>query len=258
MIRKGNFTYRVKKLLKTIVTGKKAPDDYEWQFYADLIKEGIKDVSRCHTFVLNPGDYEFHEGRLELKDRILPLHPNYQIIYETLLQLKPDSVMDVGCGFGDSLHNINTLCPKIRLFGIDISRGVLRASKNRHPELNAQVQQCDIKIPTRQLSIPKVDIAFTQSVIMHMRVNHLNALANLFHIAHKQLILMENWKRHEFMNDITFLFDEKKLPWDNIYFYYRESEVLKKPHLMIISSKPLPQYPILTDYQILRNAVSEI
>ena len=79
----GNLNYKLKKLAKTIVTGKKTVDDYDWQFYADLIKEGIKDVSKQHTFVLKPGNYRLVGERLERKSDILPLHPNYHVVYGT-------------------------------------------------------------------------------------------------------------------------------------------------------------------------------
>jgi len=257
-MRRGNLTYRIKKLAKTIFTGKVSKDDYEWDYYADLIREGIKEASTNQTFTLKHEDYLFQDGRLELKSDILPLHPNYQIIYETILQLRPKTIMDIGCGFGDSLHNIHILYPEGKLFGADISVGVLKALKKKYPVLNAIVQTCNIKIPTAKLDLPKVDLAYTQSVIMHIRVDHPNALTNLFHVATKQILLMENWKRHEFMADIQSLYEKKKLPWENIYFHYQESHVLRKPHLMIVSSSPLQQYPVLTDYGPLRDAVTEI
>ena len=257
-MKKGNVTYRIKKLAKTIFTGKVSKDDYEWDFYADLIREGIKDASSQNTHIIGPGDYVFQDGRLELDSDILPINPNYQIIYETILQLQPKSIMDIGCGFGDSLHNIHILYPEGQLFGIDISPGVLKALRERHPTLNAKVQQCSIKMPPAQLDLPKVDLAYTNAVIMHIRVDHLNALTNLFQIATTQVLLMENWKRHEFMADIQSLYDQKKLPWEGLYFHYRESHVLKKPHLMIVSPHRLPQYPVLTDYGLLRDTVTKV
>ncbi len=95
-----NWSYRTKKLLKMIVTGKRIIDDYDWQFYSDLYMSGLQDVARDHTLVLSPGDYEYVAGKLLLKNQVLPLHPNYQIIYETILQLNPGSVMEIGCGGG--------------------------------------------------------------------------------------------------------------------------------------------------------------
>ena len=258
MVRIVNVKYRFKKILKMLITGRKAADDYDWQFYTGIYRDGLKDVAKDHSLVLGHGDYEFREGTLVQKNPGLPLHPNYRIIYETLLQLKPGSAMEIGCGCGDHLHNIQTLSPAIKLHGIDISPGQLDFMKQRHPDLNASAEQYNITVPLSKNVLPEVDVAFTQAVIMHIRKNHLNALTNLFRIAHRQVVLMENWKRHEFMPDIQRLFDEKKLPWESVYFYYRNSDASGKPHLMIVSSRPLPQYERLTDYSVLRNTVEGI
>ncbi len=129
---------------------------------------------------------------------------------------------------------------------------------NRHPGLRAQVRQHDITISTHELDLAPVDIVFTQAVIMHIQRNYINALANLFHVARSQVVLMENWKRHEFMKDIQWLFDQHQLPWKSIYFYYRVSDVLRKAHLMIVSEQPLSQYPVLETYETLRETVSAI
>jgi len=96
--------------------------------------------------------------------------------------------------------------------------------------------------------------------IMHIRENHMNALINLFHIAGKYVILVENWKRHAFMDDIRELFELNKIPWKNIYFYYRKSEIEKQdqniPSLMLISSEQIPFYPVLTDYQVMTDMIT--
>ena len=50
---------------------------------------------------------------------------------------------------------------------------------------------------------------------MHIRENHLVGLENMFRLARKhRCLLMENWKRHEFMDDIRSLFDAKRLGWE--------------------------------------------
>jgi hypothetical protein len=258
MFNKTHTLYRIRKFLNMIRTGKKAVDDYDWKYYADLYREGLKDIERDYTLAFEPGDFSFKNGTLILKKDMKPLHPNYHIIYETILQLNPASVMEIGCGCGDHLHNLSILSPGIRLHGFDVSEGQVEFLKRRHPDLKAWITQYNITIEPQLLNLPKVDIAYTQAVIMHIRQNHLNALANLFRIAKKQIVLMENWKRHAFMSDIQTLFHEKKLPWDKIHFYYRESMTTKKPHLMIVSAQKLPQYPVLTDYSILSDTVAKI
>ena len=68
---------------------------------------------------------------------------------------------------------------------------------------------------------------------------------------------MENWSKHEFMKDIQNLHALKALPWKEVYFYCRDSEEYKKPHIMIMSSVPLQRYKQLTDFAILRDGVGK-
>lgn len=250
------FCYRVNKKIKTIL-GKKITDDFDWKTYHLHYRGELEEISKSHTLVLKKGDYIFDKGILRKNnENILPLHPNHRLLYETILQLSPQSLLEIGCGGGDHLHNISILASAIKLFGLDLSAEQLSFLKERHPELNAEVKQFDITLPLPYCT-PKVDIAYTQAVIMHIKTGngHLVALFNMFNISTKQVILMENWKSHNFMEDINYLFVSKIIPWDKIFFYYRESEELKKPHLMIVSSVPLEQYPILNDYKLLSDNV---
>lgn len=46
MIKMVNISYRIKKIMKFLRTGKKVPDDYDWQYYADLYRAGLEDVAK--------------------------------------------------------------------------------------------------------------------------------------------------------------------------------------------------------------------
>lgn len=252
-----NLGYRLKKIANMILTGKKSPDDYDWKYYTGIYRQGLEGIEKDHALVLEEGDYRFENGRLERKREILPLNENHRIIYETLLQLNPGTVFEVGCGCGDHLHNIKLLDPAIGVFGIDISEGQLDFLRQRHPDLGDSARQYNITVPLKDKVLPEADIVFSQAVIMHIRENHLVGLENMFRLARKQVLLVENWKRHEFMDDIKSLFDSKRLGWGNLYFHYRNSSITDKPHLMIISRSPLTQYPILDRYSILKDTVVE-
>lgn len=206
--------------------------------------------------ILSSNNYVFTSGELKkINKNIKPLHPNHRLIYETILQLSPSSVFELGCGGGDHLFNLSILDPKIKLYGVDISPEQIKWLHQRHPDLKANVEPLDITLPHPDGS-PVVDIAFTQAVIMHIKTgnNHLKALENLFKYARKQVILMENWTTHNFMDDIQQLFQNNSFSWTNIYFYYRRTTEHKSPYLMIISQIPL-DYPKLTNYKILEDSV---
>lgn len=241
---------------RNLLQGKSTQDDYHWDLYSTLYRGELKSNAKFFTSILKEGDYVYKEGSLiKSNSNSLPLHANHRLIYETILQLNPSSVFELGCGGGDLLHNINLLNGNIKLYGADLSVEQLKLFKERHPKLNASVHQYNCTLPF-PATTPQVDIAYTQAVIMHIQTgnSHLIALSNLFRVAAKQVILMENWTKHEFLDDIKKLHALRIIPWNEIYFYYRESEEFKKPHLMIVSSQPL-QYNQLTDFSVLRDGV---
>ena len=91
---------------------------------------------------------------------------------------------------------------------------------------------------------------------MHIQAanSHYVALSNLFRIARKQILLMENWRRHEFLDDVQLLRRNRMLPWKELFCYYRRAPELNNiPHLMILSREPL-SYEVLDNYQLLRAA----
>jgi hypothetical protein len=62
---------------------------------------------------------------------------------------------------------------------------------------------------------------------------------------------MENWSRHDFKQDIEFLFAKDMIPWKRMYMYYREFIEFERSQLIVVSKTPLPEYNELTDYSIL-------
>jgi hypothetical protein len=250
--------YHIRKFFKMLRTGKKAPDDYDWQFYADIYREGLEDIARDHTLILREGDYAFDGERLTLQRDIKPLHPNYHITYETLLQLSPETILEGGCGGGDHLHNLHVLNPRFGLHGVDVSQGQVALLRRRHPDLKAWVEPRDLTAEPGSIALPRVEAAFTQAVIMHIRQNHTNALANLIGAATRWFVLVENWKRHDFLADLQGLFQAGRIPWKGLHVHYRESSALGIPLAMVVSAEPLPRYPVLTDYRILRDVIAGV
>ena len=227
-------------------------DDFDWDIYTLRYKDDHNITQKDHTLILNSDDYIFINDELKINKPIRPLHPNCSLLYETILQLSPFSVLEIGCGGGDHLHNLNILNQSITLFGVDFSEDQINYLFQRHPTLHANIRNIDITLPRRS-DIERVDIAYTQAVLMHINTgnNYLHALANMFHYSRKQVVLMENWNSHNFLHDIQFLYRNKMIEWDKIYFYYRESPELQLPHIVVISSVQL-KYPELIDYNILQ------
>ena len=243
--------YHTKTIIGNLIHRSESKDDFNWDHYSDHYKGELKDIAKTHTMILNRGDCTIANGNIEYLTDIKPLHPNHQLLYETIIQLHPVCIMEIGCGGGDHLHNISLLAPRIRQFGIDISQQQVDLLHQRHPDLNSLVKVLDIAQP-HIFDYPVADVVFTQAVLMHMQTdsNHLSALINIFHAARNQVVLMENWTKHNFMNDIKQVHHLLPLRWNHVHFYYRSLKDTDNPKLMIVSNARL-DYPELKDYSIL-------
>src|SRR5687768_2614156 len=69
-----------------------AQDDYDWREYPGEYAAELKRVAKRHTQRLHPGLYRFKEETLQKEGSAPDLHPNHRLLYETVLQLRPDSV----------------------------------------------------------------------------------------------------------------------------------------------------------------------
>ncbi|MCL4367014.1 class I SAM-dependent methyltransferase [Patescibacteria group bacterium] len=249
----GQVVYQLKKIL--LDGNGDRNDDYNWDLYHHHYHGELEDSKKEFTAKISEGDYVYRKGYLTKTDKAaLPLHPNHRLVYETILQLRPATVLEVGCGWGDHLHNLNILNPKLKLYGNDISKQQLRNLHQRYPTLPAEVSQFDITLPFSDY-LPKVDLCFTQAVVMHLKTgsSHLVALANMFKTSKNYVVLMENWSNHNFLADIKLLYQSKMIAWEKMYIYYRRSPELGNiGHLMVISSHKLKYTPLLR-YDALKN-----
>lgn len=229
-------------------------DMFNWSLYNLYYRGEIKEASKNYTLNLRRNDYVFvNEKLIQTNKNIKPLHPNHRLLYEIILQLNPNSVFEMGCGNGMHLNNLQLLLPYAKISGIDRSPDQIKFLQESYPCLHADIKVADATINFPSAWLPKADLSFTQAVIMHIHFGqtHLTALANLFNVSKKYVIIMERWKNHNFMDDIKKLHNQKKIKWDKIYFYYKISEELGLPHMMICSNQML-NLPILENYQILK------
>lgn len=255
MFMQGNYEMKKYYILHRLFgkTSTHQNDDFNWALYNIHYRGEVKNISKAHTMYLRKDDYVFDNDKLTKHDKsIKPLHQNWRLLYETILQLDANSVFEMGVGNGMHLKNLSTLSPGIELSGIDRSEEQLNFMKECFPDLQANVKQYDATKQFPPDLFKQVDVSYTQAVIMHINTDqlHVNALRNLFNISKKHVLLVENWTRHDFMSEIKELFNSKQIGWEQIYFYYRICEETKNPHMMICSKTPL-DYPVLDDYRLL-------
>jgi SAM-dependent methyltransferase len=247
--------YRVERRMRPLPTPI-ADDDFDWRTYNDTYRRQIAEMEQSLTSRLAPGDARLEGDVLRLRDGLPPLHPNHRVLYETVMLLEPDGVIEAGCGGGDHLHNLSTLLPDVDLRGLDRSAEQLAFAQERNPELVDRVRHADLTLPL-PTSIEPADVAYTQAVVMHIKTGngHRVALTNLFRLARRQVVLMENWGEHDFMADIQALYRLDVLGWEDLHLYVRRSpEMGDAPHIMVASRVPLDWEP-LEDYGTLRSTV---
>lgn len=217
-------------------------DDYNWSEYNKIYAKQISEVEKEHTLILPEGKYSIVNEKILLEPSLLPLHPNHKLLYETIYSLKPGSVLEVGCGCCDHLANIKKIMPDTVIYGCDLLEDQLGFISSRHPELKTDTNLFVHDITVSPLKISKVDLVFTQAVIMHIHGEkkwHLNALRNIFHSSKKYVILMENWSSHNFYNDIYRISREPDFPWDKCKIYVNDDG---KNILIVISNSSLKCY----------------
>ncbi len=226
-------------------------DEFDWTQYHTLYGREILELDREVTTRLQEGRYRVENGHIALSEGALPLNPNHAALYETMLKLAPASVIECGCGGGDHLHNMHLLAPQIDLIGLDRGAGQLDLLKQRNPEIAPFVRLADLTMPYSR-TLPKADIAFSQAVIMHIAGGsaHFVALANMMSMANRAILLMENWQRHSFVEDIQTLVDGAMTPWENVHFQVNHFENEGgRSSVLIASPQPIDAYPTLGSYQ---------
>ena len=177
------------------------------------------------------------------------MHPNHRLLYEIILALAPQSVLEFGCGGGDHLHNLSVLLPGVEAYGLDRSESQLAFVRKRHPELGDNVACGNIAEILEGVEV--ADVVYTQAVIMHIQTDdaHLEALGNAFRLAARQVVLVENWTKHDFFGDILRLKTDGCIDWDEVNLYYRKVDEPGEEASAIIASRTvLSDLPVLDRY----------
>ena len=208
-------------------------DDFNWKRYHKNYYNQIKENEKNHTLKLS-NDFKVIDGRLKFYCNP-PLNENHELIYQIIYDLNPKSICEVGCGNGDHIFNILKILPKVNIKGCDLLPKQLDFLNERNPELKGKTFVNDI---TTNYIHSLNELVYTQAVLMHIQKDnrHIDALRNLFKSSSKYIILMENWSRHNFYDDILDISNEQLFPWDNLYIYKVDNG---KQVVMVLSQVPI-------------------
>ena len=224
-------------------------DDFNWGKYPMAYKRQQTDIASQFMLILSKDEYQIIEGKIVLNPMLLPLNPNSKLLYETIYHLNPESILEVGVGGGDHVHNLHLLLPEAKLYGVDISQNQIDFLLCRHPDLKniCRLAVADVTRKDILNAFGKVDLVYAQAVLMHIRRGnrHIGALKNMFNISNC-VVLMEHWARHNFFDDITKISRARDFPWPELNIYRNDSG---EQILMILSRKELKEFSPLRNNQ---------
>jgi len=224
-------------------------DDFKWSVYYDEeYADQISELEKEYTFVIPDGKYSLVDGKIVLDPALLPLNESHRALYEAVYALRPHSILEVGCGCGDHLVNMKKILPEVTLQGFDLLEEQLQFLFKRHPELKKQAHLAVQDVTSPSIKKDTVDVVFTQAVLMHIQKyeKYLSALRNMFAMTDKSIVLMENWTRHNFVEDIKKVSEEAAFPWEKCYFSTYDTG---KQNSLILSPNPLSQFGQLKNNQ---------
>lgn len=217
-------------------------DDFDWTEYHNHYREELRILEKRFTLMPSPRDFDLVGGQLRrVSDGVKPLHDNHSLLYGTILSLKPSSVMEVGCGGGDHLSVLQAFAPRIELTGLDRSTRQFETLRKRHPQLSAKLEVFDVSAPGR---MPTAELVYTQAVLMHISEDggrFMNALRNVFGAAQSHVVLMENWRQHNFFDSVVDVLRRGAAPsWSGGRIYVRRNVDNPDCRIMVVSKSELP------------------
>ena len=208
-------------------------DDFVWSRYHKNYSDQLKSGEKKYTFKLSD-DFKITNEKLEFSCNP-PLNNNAELLYKIIHDLNPTSIFEVGCGGGDHMYNLLKIMPDVEIKGCDLLQKQLDFLNERSPELKNKTAVHDIT----KWPVPLFyDLIYTQAVIMHIQKGdtHLEALRNLFCSSTEYIVLMENWERHNFYEDLKNISMEKDFSWTDLHIYKVDNG---KQIMMVLSEGPI-------------------
>ena len=241
--KKITLRYGFRRLKSQLLfTGKRFIDGVNWDNYHKDYIEELRLIEKTNTTLLDGKNLSFVDGRISFKNvNTLPLLVGHKLLYETICNLPTNKILEVGCGGGDHLYNLQQLKDDSILFGVDRSKEQLSLFEKRHKFFKSKIKTYVYDLTQSNLELPKVDLIFTQAVLMHIsEVNNRFFIAfnNLFTESNSYIVLMENWTQHNFLETAHKIIKDHKF-WSSAKIYFTESEIVPSVKCMVISKNDL-------------------
>ena len=138
-------------------------------------------------------------------------HTQHQWLLEKIKRSKPQTILEVGCGFGRNINFLinNNIDPK-RITGVDISPKMIHeAEKYLNKRSLRLITAHAEQLPFKDKSF---DVVFTHGVFMHISPQKINrAFQEIVRVTRKYVIIIEQNYITSDVSNYTFVHDYKKL-----------------------------------------------
>jgi len=186
----------------------KENDDNKWSDYtADYLYQIIQ-VYRDHAneFFIQPNGVEYLPEGIVFKDN---LHGNAKELYTVAYNLKPESVLECGCGGCYHLKNLSIILPATYINGFDITLYQLNFGKWFSQLLKEIEDRLFVMDFTKRTTTQQYEFVFTQAVIMHLSSdNGIKAMQNMKKMSSKYIFMIENPNHHGGIENWTKMVNE--------------------------------------------------
>lgn len=136
------------------------------------------------------------------------IHPQHKWLFNKINTLKPESILEVGCGFGRNIKFLiqNGMNPS-SIVGIDISPNMIRLARNYVGSKAVKFFISDLNGFKPQ---KKFDFVFTHGLLMHIPEDQIDRETDkLISLSKKSLVLIE--QNYQADNNYTCVHNYKKL-----------------------------------------------
>ena len=152
-----------------------------WMDLASQYNEHYWDGDRNYGY----GGYKYIPGRWQsVAERIINQY-----------DLNEDSkILDVGCGKGFLLYEIQLILPSVKLAGIDVSSYAL---ENRHPELLGDFKVADAS-DKLDFENDEFDLVLSLGTLHNLQIQYLKtALSEIDRVGKRKYIMVESYRNHK-------------------------------------------------------------
>ena len=182
-------------------------DDFDWRYYPTHYRAEVAANQKLFAEDLADIDVRVIDGKIYTRGHNKPLHPTHLCVWECILNLHPGSVAEIGMGGGRFLAGLRELLGKeTPLSGYDVSVAQLAFFKELYPRVAAEILTAILDITEEPIpDFKRPDLVLASTVLMHIQrpPAYERALGNLLDSAVRYVVIMDNYSRHAYFDDLT-------------------------------------------------------